>query len=193
MILRRCSFKDPLLFYSKIKKRSISFLKNLLRVLDKYTAVVVCVLIALLVFYSEYDKIQIKNEDDLTTISGTLINYSFLDNLSKNGKHYTLNLAEYDNNFQIFADHIQLFKKKEFKKMVSIGSSISIKIPREHMGLLNLSDERIMIAGIRVSDIEYLNPQQVILKEKDVSGYLAGFGLLLVAFLAFVVKYKDLI
>ncbi|WP_282160702.1 hypothetical protein [Ulvibacterium marinum] len=167
-------------------------MKGLLSILDKYTATLACVIVALLMFHSEYNKITIKNESDLTRVSGTLKKYSFLDNLPRNGKQYIIELVEYQNNFQIFADHINLFAKFEFQEGVHVGDSILLKVPVKEISYLNSKNERIMIAGLLAKKREFLVSRQVIMKEQGSAGLIAGVAFLIAGFVSFVVKFKNL-
>ncbi|WP_375587444.1 hypothetical protein [Flagellimonas aurea] len=168
-------------------------MKNLLRILDKYKAALGCLIVAILMFLTEYNKIKIKNESDLSWVHGTLKNYSFVDNLPRNGKRYIIDLVEYKNQFQIYADHIGLFNKSGFQESVQIGDTISLQIPIRQVSLLDSENEIIMIAGMNNNTRNYLVSRQVIMKQQGPAGVIAGFGFLFAGFISFIVKYKGLV
>ena len=127
-------------------------------------------------------------------VSGILESYSFKDNTGwkKNGRRYVFRLENYSNDFQISANHLDLFDKIGFKTKATFTPELSIKIMKEQKYLLNSPNERILAISIQDSEKEYLNSKSVILKEQGPMELIMGFGLIIAGFLAFVVKYKNL-
>ena len=169
-------------------------MKGLLKYLDRYFGAIFCLIFALCLFYMYFDKPQLESEKDLTIIEGVLDGYSFLDDVGwrGGGKRYTFKLRNYSNDFQISANHLDLFDKIGFQGKVNSGDELEIGVMKEQQELLNLPNERVLAISIKDSEKEYLNSSKVILKEQGPGELIAGVGLIIAGFLVFVVKYKNL-
>ena len=169
-------------------------MKGLLKHLDKYFGAIFCLFFALLLFYMHFDKPQLKSNADLTIITGEFDSYSFLHDVGwrGGGKRYTFKLRNYVNDFQISANHLDLFNKIGFQGKVNSGHGLEIGIMKEQQELLNLPNERVLAISIKDSEKEYLNSTKVILKEQGPAELIAGVGFVIAGFLVFVVNYKNL-
>lgn len=167
---------------------------RLFKHIDKYFGAIFCLIFALLLFYMHFDKFQLQSNSDLTIIRGELVSYSFLDDVGwrGGGKRYTFKLRNYINDFQISANHLELFSKIGFQGKVNSGHQLEIGILNDQIGLLNSPNERILAISIKDSEKEYLNSTKVILKEQGPAELIMGIGFVIAGFLAFVVKYKNL-
>lgn len=169
-------------------------MKEFLKLSDKYFGTIFCILIAFGLFYMYFEKPNLKSKEDLKSISGILEGYTFLDNQGwrSDGKNYTFKFKEFKNDFQISANHINLFDKLRFEKTVFIGQNLSIEILKEQNDLLNNRDEKVLAIRIWDSNNEYLNPRDVILREQGPMELIGGFMFITFGFLAYIIKRKNL-
>ncbi|WP_421807122.1 hypothetical protein [Flagellimonas sp.] len=169
--------------------------RGIFKLLDKYFGAIFCLIFALGLLYMHFDKPKLKSEKDLIVVSGILQSYSFQDNMGwrKNGKRYTFRLKNYSNDFQISANHLDLFNKIGFQAKGTSGNELSIKIMKDQKDLLNSPNERVLAISIKDLEKEYLNSRNVILKEQGPMELIMGLGLIFAGFLAFIVKYKNLV
>lgn len=169
-------------------------MKEYLKLTDKYFGVIFCLLFAVGCFYMHFDKPKLNSKTDLTNVNGIVENYSFIDDLGwrSDGKRYIFKFRDYENDFQISANHINLFNKSRFEEIVNSGHKLSIEILKEQRELLNEPNERILAISIFDSKNEYLNSRDVILREQGPSSLIAGFGFIAAGFLAYIVKRKNL-
>ena len=128
-------------------------------------------------------------------ISGQFDSYSFLNNVGwrGNGKRYTFRLRNYTNDFQISANHLDLFDKIGFQGKVTSGLELSIGIMKEQEELLNSRNERVLAISINDFENRYLNSREVILKEQGPAELIGGVGFIIAGFLAYIVKHKNLV
>ncbi|WP_164721411.1 hypothetical protein [Maribacter sp. MJ134] len=169
-------------------------MKEYLKLTDKYFGAIFCLLFAVGCFYMHFDKPKLNSKTDLINVTGIVQNYSFIDNSGwrSDGKRYIFKFMDYENDFQISANHINLFDKSRFEQIVNSGHKLSIEILKEQRELLNEQNERILAISISDSKNDYLKSRDVILREQGPSSMIAGFGFIVAGFLAYIVKRKNL-
>jgi hypothetical protein len=115
---------------------------------------------AVVLFIIKLSQPQIKSENDLAFISGKFNGYSFIKG-NKGRRHYTFDLINYSNHFQIKADFLKYFKTEDFK-LLKTEDSITLSVAKVDLNSLNLSNNDIFIFSVQDSTKKYLKSEETI-------------------------------
>lgn len=112
----------------------------------------------------------IKSEQDLISFEGQYADHTFLDNTGfKNmGREYYIWIEGYSNRFQVPANYLGVFQKALFDQKVKKGDKISISYARTQNDRIN-SNEDIFLTSVRISGFTYLNKNEVLKIEDELS------------------------
>lgn len=127
---------------------------------------------------------KLTSEKDLVEIEGNYLKHSFKDNKGfKNFTHeYYIWTDNYKNAFQVTADYLILFNRKDFLAKVNQGNNVKFTIPKNLIGKLNL-EENVFVTSIVVEGSTYLDSQEVLERERKLAtsnaDYYIGTGCLM--------------
>ena len=139
-----------------------------MRYIDKgYIPLIMGVAISLFFLYDGLTKEKITSSKDLFEIEGNYSKHSFKDNKGfRNFTHqYYIWTDNYKNAFQIPADYLRLFNKKEFASKVKQGAKLKLTIPTRLVKSLN-SEKNIIITSLVIEGSTYLNVNEILKIEK---------------------------
>lgn len=144
--------------------------------------------------YQGVNRDFIKSEQDLINVEGRYTHHTFLDNTGfKNmGREYYIWIEGYSNRFQVPANYLAVFQKALFEQKVKKGDKISISYARTQNDRIN-SSEDVFLTSVRISEITYLNKNEVLKIEDKLSKSNSDFyiGLMyLVAGLSVFIKHR---
>jgi len=153
---------------------------------------IVLFLIAILVFSFEFSKPNITSREDVFSIEGTLLDYSFEQYYEwKNKKtEYYFRLVEYPCTFQISADFEPFFYKSGFENEIKIGEKILVAIPLIDQVKLQNPNVKIKVFSIKKNSTTYLNLDDSIKVYNSPMLIILGFIALIISLISFFMKKK---
>jgi len=114
--------------------------------------------------YLDFSKPTIKSKSDLTFISGSFVNYSWIS--YTRGSSLIFKLENYTNKFKIKADFFPLLKTEEFKS-IPYGKNINISIPKGFEKYLNTNKDPFFVYSISSDQETYLDFNDTIKKHNS--------------------------
>ena len=126
--------------------------------------------------YQGVNRDFIKSEQDLIRVEGRYTHHTFLDNTGfKNmGREYYIWIEGFSNRFQVPANYLSVFQKALFEQKVKKGDKISIGYAKTQNDKIN-STEDVFLTSIRVNGFTYLNKNEVLKIEDELSNSNSDF------------------
>jgi hypothetical protein len=130
------------------------------------------------------------SETELKTINGCLKDYKFINNSGSRGQgnDYSIWLDNYKNPFQISADFLKVFQRRNFLLNTSIGDSVILTIPNKQIDRLN-SAESVTLMSIKSKGKVYLNEFNTLEIEKHNADSKGEFLLAFIFLIGGLAKY----
>ncbi|GAA4425328.1 hypothetical protein GCM10023188_06160 [Pontibacter saemangeumensis] len=145
--------------------------------------------------YIGLTKESITSPKDLVEIEGTYEKHSFKDNTGfKNFTHeYYIWTDNHRNTFQVKADYLHIFNRKDFLSNVNQGDKIKFTIPSKSVKSLD-SEKNIHVTSVEVEGKTYLDKNRVLEIEKKIASsnedYFIGAGFLIIGLFGYLRKRK---
>ena len=127
---------------------------------------------------------------ELTTISGCLKDYKFINNSGSKGqgRDYSIWLDNYKNPFQISADFLKVFQRENFLLNTNMGDSVIVTFPKKQIDRLN-SAECVTLMSIQSKGKVYLSENDTLEIEKHNGDSKGEFLLAFTILIAGLAKY----
>ncbi|ALJ00697.1 hypothetical protein [Rufibacter tibetensis] len=145
--------------------------------------------------YIGLNRESITSPKDLVEIEGAYEKHSFKDNTGfKNFTHeYYIWTDNHRNTFQIKADYLNIFNRKNFLSNINLGDKIKFTIPSKSVESLD-SKKNIQVTSIEVEGNTYLDKNKVLEIERDIASskddYFIGAGFLIAGLFGYLRKRK---
>lgn len=128
--------------------------------------------------YSTITKDKVASPADLRSVEGTLSRYSFT-NAERGRKLYYIWLDEYSSTFQIPADFLSSFDKRNFEANAIIGQVLSLKISKFDVKKLKEPNSKLFIYDLQQESSKFINGEATIRQENSPMFFYAGTGFIL--------------
>ena len=128
--------------------------------------------------YSTITKDKVASPADLLSVEGTLSKYSFT-NAERGRKQYYVWLDEYSSTFQIPADFLSFFDKRNFEANAIVRQALSLKISRFDEKKLKEPNSKLFIYDLQQESYKFLNGEATLRQENSPLFYYAGTGFIL--------------
>lgn len=151
--------------------------------------------IGLAILYHHFQRPDLTAADKILHIEGHVVQYSFQEKPGHRAtlKQYYIWLDNYPCTFQIKADFLPFFNKKQFESEIKNGDNLKLTIPKELDDQLFDSGTHIFILSASINSTNYLSLADTIPKENSNLDIYAGLFFIAGGMVYYILKSKAII